>query len=245
MDSLFIVSCTKESEKDFYNNTPLGKSIKKINLFDFDSTVTTRIYFENKEGLSKCYNNFLRDIYGRMSREVDNCSNRDIFTVFVHDDVYINDMFLLEKLDDGFNDSDILGIAGSNDFSLKRKPVCWHNCLRDNWSGGCFHPVKDKSSNINDIYYTDFGSFKKDVAVIDGVFIACDVFSLFQKKIFFDETFTFDFYDTDFCLSCIKNNLKIKTIPIILTHNSHGAGINNERYNILQDKFIQKWKVDK
>ena len=28
-------------------------------------------------------------------------------------------------------------------------------------------------------------------------------------------------------------------------HNSHGAGINNERYNILQDKFIQKWKVDK
>lgn len=246
MNNLFIVSCTKENEKEFYNKTPLGRSIKKINLIDFDSIIDKYILYENTKGLSECYNEFLEFVYSRWIGKEENRYLQDpLYALFVHDDVYLNDMFFMEKLEEGFDTFDILGIAGSSDFSLNRIPVCWHNCLREEWSGGCFHPKEDKSDNMNEIYFTDFGSYNKSVAVIDGVFMAVNLSSLYRKKIFFDKQFTFDFYDLDFCLNCLTNNLKIGISPIILTHMSHGVGIRSERYKLLQDKFIEKWKKEK
>ena len=64
-----------------------------------------------------------------------------------------------------------------------------------------------------------------------------------EQKILFDEQFTFDFYDLDFTLQCTLKKLRVGTIPICITHMSHGAGINNERYILLQNKFKEKYKI--
>lgn len=224
-----IVSCTKENIDNFYDNTPLGKSLTKLKLIY--PTLNTLIYTENKSGLSECYN-----------KAINIMLNDDVKIIFIHDDVYINDMFIFEKLEEVFKEFDIIGVAGSSNFSLNRLPLAWHNSLRDDWSGGLFHPKVDKSENYNNIYYTDFGSFNKSVACIDGLFIAVKVSSIKEKEVRFDNKFTFDHYDLDFSLSCITKGLKIGTVPVILTHISHGSGINSERYKKLQDEVIKKWK---
>lgn len=231
-----IVSCTKETEKDFYKKTPLGRSLCKINVMDLNSDVSSMIFFENTKGISECYNTALNTIYSKVP------DKNEHIVIFIHDDVFINDMFMFEKLQDGISRFDVIGVAGSNDFSLKRIPVTWHNSDRNSWSGLVFHPLKDKSDDINNIYCTDFGNFGKQLAVIDGLFIAANLNKLYENKIYFDEQFKWDHYDTDFSLSCLAKQLKIGTIPIILSHISHGRGLYKESYKITQDRLINKWK---
>ncbi len=62
-----------------------------------------------------------------------------------------------------------------------------------------------------------------------------------NPSIKFDEQFTFDMYDLDFCLNCYTNGLILTTYPICLTHLSHGKGILSERYKKLNELFQLKW----
>jgi len=223
--NIYIISCTKSSNKEF-NDTPLGKSIVKLNTV-LGINITPLVCFNNTDGMPKVYNDFLSMTSG---------NDR---VLFVHDDVYINDIFLADKLEEGFKNYDVLGVAGSDNFSIARNPVCWHNSPRDSWSGAVEHPVKNKSDGQT--FVTSFGDWPKRCIVLDGLFIAVKSVDI-AKKIGWDEDFEFDFYDASFCLRAHRAGFRLGTVPVSTTHMSHGDGIKKESYKISQELFISKFK---
>jgi len=223
-----IISCTKSNREEFFNKTPLGISIEKLSYLN-SKIFTYDIEFNNTKGISEIYNKAI-------------INSLNDYLIFTHDDIYLNDMFMFEKLEEGFQKYDIIGVAGSSNFDIKREPICWHNSPRESYSGGCFHPKVDKTGNINDIYWTEFGQFNKKCICLDGLFIAVNLKKIKEYNVLFDERLTFDFYDLDFTLQCTLKNLRVGTIPISITHMSHGAGIKKDSYIKMQEIFKQKYK---
>lgn len=225
-----IFSCTKGNVEDtlLYNSWEKYDKIIRVNL---------PILFEdnNTKGLSECYNNIIKSHAEYLD-----------YIILCHDDVILQDTYIIDKIEAGLKEFDVLGVAGSSIFSINRLPICWHNSPQDSWRGGLYHPeintnIKTDFSNINDIYYTCFGK-NGQCSVMDGVFLVVKPKQLVENNIFFDNQFTFDFYDTDFSINCITNALTLGTIPVSIIHNSHGAGIQQDRYKDFQNKFIKKWK---
>ena len=224
---VYVVSCTKSSQSEF-ENTPLGKSISKLCKLLGKEEIVPLVKFNNAGGMSKVYNEAVTSIGNSVGP-----------IIFVHDDVCISDSFLLEKLTSGFENYDVLGVAGSDSFSLSRQPVCWHNSPRESWSGAVEHPVEDQKAGQT--YWTSFGPWPKRCIVLDGLFIAVKNVDT-AKKIGWDEDFTFDFYDASFCIRAHRAGFKLGTAPITTTHMSHGAGIKKESYKSSQELFISKYK---
>ncbi len=224
-----LVSCTKRNERD-RDHLPIWENLYQHKLIrGTDAT----IFFENAEGLSKRYNEAIET----------ELSHGTKYLVFVHDDVLITDAFWREKLREGFDKFDVIGVAGSSNFSVKRTPVCWSNCPQKDWAGAVEHPVRDKSGGKTGTYVTSFGPTPKEVLVVDGLFMAVNLMKIGNVR--FDEKFDFDFYDADFCINCVKSGLKLGVVNVMCYHDSHGAGIRSERYENLQKEFIAKWSVKK
>ena len=241
-----IVSCTKLS-KDNFEFSPLGLSLKKLKAMtnetsfinsvyaQYDIEIVPRIFYDNSAGMSECYNKALDEI-------VDDISYPIAAVIFIHDDVLINDMFIFEKLFNEFENYDIVGVAGSKKFSISTLPVCWHASSKDSWGGFVCHPIANDSTKLQSNY---FGPAPTIAAVVDGLFIAFNKTAI-NSKLRFDVQFEFDFYDADICLTAQKKHqLKVGISPIILTHKSHGNGINSDRYRETQEKFISKWRKGK
>jgi len=228
---LILVSCTQKTKEEF-KETPLGQSIN-ANRLNLDAC----IYYENTNGMPQMYNQFIENEI----KYLDSDLYSNTYVVFVHDDMYINDAFIHDKLTEGFKTFDILGLAGSNYFSIKREPCCWHNSPKESWSGSVMHPVKD--GDDKNFIVTTFGPWPKEVIVLDGLFIAVNLNKLGDVR--FDENFTFDFYDTSFGIRAHQAGLKLGTTPILCTHMSHGAGILKQSYKDAQAKFKQLYQKDK
>ena len=218
---IIIISCTQKSMEDFMSE-PLGQSWKKHP--DIDDGI---IYDNNTKGLSECYNNAIDKI------------NENAILLFCHDDLFLLDLFLKEKLEKAFETYDVVGVAGSSYFSLKNERVAWHISPKESWSGFVEHPYTNGVDGQT--YMTYFGPTPKQVAIIDGLFIAVKFQTLIDNNISFQEEFTFDGYDTSFCLECLKKNLKIGVTNIHTYHLSHGEGIRDDKYievsNMLRKKY--------
>jgi len=129
-----IISATAKTAEEF-TEQPLYKSLfvkgtqhdrgKEHDFFtnpEFDAIVRVK----NKENIGKFYNKaieFLKD-----NPEEHDC------VIFCHDDLSIEDRFLHEKLQDGFKDFDILGLAGGKNIKIDH-PALWHlMCEQGTWS---------------------------------------------------------------------------------------------------------------
>lgn len=226
---IVVVSCTKSNKTDFHN-TPLGKCFTHV----FDNAESC-IFYENTRGLSVCYNEAIEK-YKNEKYLID-------IMLFVHDDVYIQDAYVHKKLIDGFKQFDILGLAGSSDFNINRSPITWHNSPKNSWSGGVEHPLQPHtSSENNQFYFSSYGPTPKRCVIIDGLFMAFKYDVLLESNVRFDEDFDFDFYDTSICTRAALAGLKIGTTNIFCTHMSHGQGILEPRYKVLEEKFVKKYK---
>lgn len=232
-NKIIIISCTQKNKEEF-KHTPLGKSIEKQHKLDniFDSIIFT----ENKKGMSECYNSGMKEIMSSNDK-ID-----DIIVIFCHDDLYLLDVFLKEKLEKSFETFDVVGVAGSSSFSLKNERVAWHFSPKESWSGFVEHPYQNGGSEQT--YMTYFGPVPKKVAIVDGLFIAVKLKSLIDNDVRFNEIFKFHGYDTAFCLECLKKNLKIGVAGIHTCHLSHGEGIRNDSYvemsNLLREQYREK-----
>lgn len=239
--NLILVSCSQKNEKEILN-TPIYKSYQKLNKIN---AIDHKILFtSNTNGLSKSYNKSIKIIENNIKNNL--YKKEDTYIIFVHDDVYITDIFLKEKLQKAFNNFDIVGVAGSTIIDLNSERVGWHLSSKEYLSGSVEHLVNNKIEN-SPTYWTYFGITPKRVIVIDGLFIAVKYTSINDKNyLYFDEQFTFDLYDIDFCLNANKHNLKIGTYNIHLTHLSQGEGINDERYikseHLLRKKYNIKYE---
>lgn len=219
-----IISATRLNEHDFWESSPLGISIRRLSK---DARFRSHIAFSNKRGLPGIFNERIAT------------ARHDDILVFVHDDVWIDDYFLGDRLNEGLAQYDVLGVVGNR----RRLPsqVAWPFVDKkftwdepENLSGVVAHgqyPFGELSI---------FGASPAACELLDGVFLAANAGRLKQHKITFDIRFDFHFYDMDFCRSARKNGMKLGTWPICLTHQSEG-NFNTEAWQKKCNLYLKKW----
>lgn len=90
-----------------------------------DVLVKVYVEFGNKEGLPKVYNN-----------AIDNIEKTD-FTVFAHDDIWLNDAFFFDKVIN--SKFDVIGVVGGLRYSVpwdwETRPYLWTEAAQGKASG--------------------------------------------------------------------------------------------------------------
>lgn len=184
----------------------------------------------NTNGLPVIYN-----------RAIDKYSDSDTeWLVFVHDDVYIDDAFFIEKLNStrkkfGF---DIIGLAGGVNPTITQYNL-WHwMCSRENQRGSVSHPCNDHQTMT-----TCFGPSPSRVAIADGLFLAAHLKSIKRVKWRFNENYTFHHYDISSCIDANNLKLKIGVAPINVIHASPGLvkGVSDPVWAASNQQFISEY----
>ena len=220
-----IVSATRFSESDFWSKTALGASLRRL---AHDTRLVARIAYANRRGLPEIYN---ARIFAPEQADI---------LVFIHDDVWIDDYFLADRVIEGLRTFDVIGVAG-NRRRVPRQPG-WaildaQRTLDDrvNLTGGIAH----SKHPFGVVIY--FGTTPDECELLDGVFLAARRSTLVANQVAFDPRFDFDFYDMDFSRSARSRGLRLGTWPIGLTHQSMGD-FRSERWNDNYRFYVEKWK---
>jgi hypothetical protein len=220
-----IVSATRLSENDFYNKSALGISLRRL---AFDRRLVQRITFNNQRGLPTIYND-----------RISAADNNDML-IFIHDDVWIDDYFLSERVIEGLQKYDIIGVAG-NRRKVKNQPGWgfvdskFTEDDKSNLSGSVAHG-KFPFGNVH-----VFGAVPADCELLDGVLIAAKKSVLVSKEVMFDPQFNFHFYDMDFCRSARECGLRLGTWAICITHQSLG-GFGTKQWTESYLAYKEKWR---
>ena len=226
---LEIVSATRLSEEEFWETAALGRSLKRL---AYDTRLSSSIAFSNRLGLPAVYNSRIRAESGKE------------LLVFVHDDVWIDDYFLLERVIDGLREYDVIGLAGNRRrvpnqalWASTQTDVPDRNYTRDNalnLSGSVAHGPDVSGGSV-----TFFGESPARCELIDGLFLAARKMTLTSNSLFFDPRFDFHFYDLDFCRTAAQLGLRIGTWPIAVTHQSWG-NLDSKWANAYR-VYLEKW----
>jgi len=202
----FIFVAGTRATEELFQELPLGRSLsilRKIQSFE------ECIFYRNNEGLPRIYNEAIHQYREKYS-------NKTCILIFVHDDVWINDVFLFEKLLKARGEFNIVGLAGTSG-KLCNRPISWWNSLINTQSGAVAHPLSG-----NQYCFCYYGVTPQWCNFIDGLFIAVDLQEVLKAEVTFDEDplFKFDFYDLSFCKRAISAGLTIGTWPIWCSHDS-------------------------
>jgi tetratricopeptide (TPR) repeat protein len=222
---IYIISATRMSENEFWNDSALGISLRSLKQ---DKRLKAKISFENKRGLPDVFNGLIL------------APGDDGILVFVHDDVWVDDFFFADHVIDGLEKYDVIGVAGN-----RRRIV---NQAGWGYLDEALTPA-DKGDLSGSIAHGDqpfgvvssFGPMPGQCELLDGVIIAAKKSSLISARVRFDSCFDFHFYDIDFCRTARKNGLRIGTWPIYLTHQSEGA-FGSPGWHKMYKRYIEKWK---
>jgi hypothetical protein len=222
---LLIVAATRAAADTFEKSTLLGRSIRRMS---FDERLEVRVAVDNRAGLPAVYN-----------KEI--CAeNREKILLFVHDDVWLDDCFVFERLTEGLGKFDIVGVAG-NTRRVPRQP---------SWSFVTEQPFTwDERSRLSGVVaHGDgpggdprrYGAPGQRCALLDGVFLAAHCGTLLDANVRFDDRFAFDFYDVDFCRSAEAAGLRMGTWPIAITHGS-GGKFGSPAWRAGLQAYREKW----
>lgn len=218
---ILVVTCSKDDGK----KSQLVQSLDAVK-----DDISLVINANNKIGLAKAYNRQLVP---------ENLIKHDI-VLFVHDDVFIDDMKLRGKLYVAMETLkyDIVGLAGTSALKIG-KPALWHQMsTRETWSGAVSHPI-DKSTQLA---VTSFGPWPKRCLVLDGLFLAVNLARVLEVGWKFNEDYMYHHYDISSCLDANKLKLKMGTYPINTTHSSPGLrDINDTAFQKSQDIFLSNY----
>lgn len=219
-----IVAATRESETQFWNQSALGISLRRLN---DERNLAPYIAFANARGLPLVFN-------GRIT-----APRGEETLLFVHDDVWIDDFFLVERLAGALERFDVVGVAGNR----RRVPGQPGWAFKDgkftrdddeNLSGAVAHGPQPFGTVVR------YGRVPADCEVLDGLFLAAKRSVLRANGLLFDARFDFNFYDLDFCRSARSKGLRVGTWPICLTHQSSGAA-KAERWAENYRRYVEKW----
>lgn len=204
-----IIGATRLSESDFWSKSALGLSLRRL---AYDARLVAHVVFANQRCLPDIFN-------ARISAP----DSRDLF-VFMHDDVWIDDYFLADRVIEGLQKYDVIGVAGNRRRATYQPNWAWvsvgNGFARDdqaNLSGSIAHGPQPFGP------VSCFGPGPADCELLDGVFLAAKKSALLDKGLRFDPRFAFHFYDMDFCRCARQSGLRLGTWPICLTHQSSGA----------------------
>ncbi len=219
-----IISATRHSESTFWQKSALGLSLRRLSI---DQRLVPHIFFANKRGLPEIYNSRIQ------------ADSKNDILVFVHDDVWIDDYFITERVVTGLKHFEVIGVAG-NRHRVSNQPgwafvddeFTWDN--KENLSGRIAHG-KQPFGKIS-----AFGPSPAQCELLDGVFLAAKRSTLVEKNVTFDPSFDFHFYDMDFCRTARDRKLKLGTWDICLTHQSGGA-FGTPTWRKKLDTYRKKW----
>ena len=203
-NNVLIASASSRKDK---KDTYLYKSLQQHNE-NVDVTIKT----DNKIGLCQVYNEIL-----------DTEGDKYDAIIFAHDDITIDSVNFVDRILTSLQTYDIVGVAGGSKIKMGT-PILWHLMTdRNTHSGIVFHPHHEiKSFDVP----TVFGPRPKEVAVLDGVFLAVNPKSLFEKEVKFDNNITgFHHYDIKFSVDCKLAGLTLGTTDINITHQSPGLDV--------------------
>lgn len=226
-ETICFISATRLSEKKFWDESPLGISIKP---FLQDASISTSIAFENTNGLPLVYNNALKS------------KNTSNIVVFLHDDVWLDDIDLIEKLRLSLRKFDVVGLAG-NQRIQKNQPTWAHRPVVNKefiWDNGHLSG-EVRHGNIKQSEITVFGPSPAKCELMDGVMLAGKRSRMLRSNTWFDERFKFHFYDLDFCRTARRAGLALGTWPINIIHESGGA-FGSPTWWDGYAVYIKKWK---
>ncbi|NBW58178.1 hypothetical protein EBR43_10460 [bacterium] len=183
----------------------------------------------NREGLSKSYNQKMLE---------KNIEKYD-YIVFLHDDVYVDDYNICNKLIKAHESYDIVGLAGGINPQIK-KPALWHlmcGGFGPNLRGAVAH-----YANETQLFMTNFGPTPSRVTILDGLFISVSTDSVIKTGWKFNEDYSFHHYDIASSLDANEKKLKLGVFPIWVVHKSPGLlNINDNTFTQSQEKFIRKY----
>lgn len=221
-----IVSCTRKLKEEAHT-LPLYRSWKDgLNTPNYKLDIV----WDNEDGMPVVYN-----------RKLQEYKDTDVeFMVCVHDDVYIDDLKLYEKLKQanglGYN---LVGLAGGLNPRLS-DPALWHIMVdRNQQRGEVAHPA----GNNNQTMTTSFGPTPSRVAIMDGLFIAVHIPSVSKTDWKFNENYTFHHYDISSCIDANRKALKLGVYPIHVIHSSPGLlSIHNKMWADSNEKFLKEYQ---
>lgn len=222
--SLIFVCATRADVTEFAV-TPTGQSLSRVR---FGAQVRLALAPNNKVGLSTIYNRVITPSF------------RDAVLVFVHDDIWIDDVYFVQHLLDGLSQFDVVGLAGNRrclpeapSWAFKNDQMAWDS---GHLSGVvCHGPRPFGTPSL-------YGPAPAQVALLDGVLLAARCSTLLDAGVRFDERFDFHFYDLDFCRSAGAAGLRLGTITSGVTHVSGGSfGSPSWRQGL--QRYRQKWPV--
>lgn len=183
----------------------------------------------NTAGLSINYNN----IIAKYQDDFD-------YIIFLHDDVYVDDFNICNKLIKAHKQYDIVGLAGGINPVLQ-EPVLWHlmcgGFQSKNLRGAVAHYALE-----NTIFMTSFGPTPSRVVILDGLFLSLKMESVKNSRFKFNENYTFHHYDIASCLDANSLKLKLGVYPIWVIHNSPGLlNPNDKLFLASEKKFINEY----
>lgn len=228
-----LVSATRSTQAEFVQTAWLARSLRRVASV---GTVRLRLFSENTRPLPECYN-----------RAIDESSD-DTLLVFVHDDVFVDDWLLVQRLHEALTQFDVVGVAGNT----RRLPMqlAWYfqpaaPGTKDQWvigepdkaylSGTVAHGEPAQSK------VTLYGPTPQPVVMLDGVLLAARAGRLRQAGVRFDARFDFHFYALDFCRSASAAGLQLGTWPLAITHASRGESIHGPSWQQGAQRYLQKW----
>lgn len=221
-----IVSCTRKTEQEA-SSLPLFRSWKdglNTPVYKLD------IVWENTDGMPAVYNRKIEE-YKDSSVE---------FLVCVHDDVYIDDLKLYEKLNQAKNMGyNIVALAGGLNPRLK-DPALWHIMTdRNQQRGEVAHPAGNQHQTMT----TAFGPTPSRVAIADGLFLGLDMSVISQSEWRFNENYTFHHYDISSCIDANRAKLKLGVYPIHVIHSSPGLlSIHDKAWAESNQRFLKEYQ---
>ena len=225
MKEIMLVCATRMSREAFKKSAQLSTSIKKLRTST--KMVTSKITYQNRQGLGTIYHRYLKTRHA------------DKILVFVHDDVRIEDLFLVEKLNEALKTFDVVGLAGNKEPDVNY--LSWFD-LRSPLTGSVAH-VFGKASPLRreTIFVSSYGPTPEECGLLDGLFIAVNTETILSCDVKFDEQFGFHFYDLDFSRSCLRKGLRLGTWPIWVVHKS-GGSFNSPQWKKAAKLYRDKWR---
>lgn len=220
---IVLITATRMSEAEFWINSALGQSLERIK-FPKENVSAS---FLNEQGLPVIYNKFLSS------------AGDDDLAVFVHDDVWIEDIFFEARIADGLRLFDVFGVIGNKgcapmqpSWAYPDRSLTWDS--PDNLMGAIAHGDFPFGSILK------FREIQGTCALVDGVLIAAHCGKLKQCQIGFDERFRFHFYDVDFCRTVVTAGLRLGVYPVGLTHQS-GGSFEDPEWGKQYIEYVRKW----
>ena len=221
---IVIVVATRKSANVFWTQTATGQSLAYYR-YPF---VQVELCADNQLGFSEIYN-----------QVIDKYLAQDVVLVFVHDNVWITDLYWTRTLFSGLASYDVVGLVGNRQctptqpsWNFLDTQGTWD--VVDNLSGVIAHGTDFPPKSLG--VFGPVGPVK----LLDGVFLATTSQVLHDAGLRFDTRFTLHFYDMDWCRTAHEKGLRMGTIALSVVHQDSG-NFNSRAWLDAYQLYLDKW----